>query len=772
MEEPKREAGQPVDAAECEKEPIHIPGRIQPHGALLVLKEPELTIVQISDTAATVLGRPADALLGQRLESLLGPAQIDYLKDSLLCEKVTTTPLHLFTMTVQQSDTIFDGIAHCAHGSLVLELEPVRPQEKGSASNLQYLLRTAIPKLHEAKTLQQFCEAAARQVRQITGFDRVMMYRFDEDWNGTVIAEDRRDDLDSFLGLYFPASDIPRQAREIYLRNPLRLIADVHAEPVPVVPVLNPLTNRPLDMTFSVLRSVSPIHIEYLKNMGVAASMSIGIVREGRLWGLIACHHLSARYVPYDVRMACELFGQVVSLQVATKEESEDYEYRMTLKSRQASFVASMSTTGDFVQGLLDHHPNLLDFIDAQGVALCVDGDCFLLGQTPDEAEVRRLVDWLARHRNEAVFQTNALPAIYERAESFKQTASGLLAVPLSRVRKNYLCWFRPEVIQTVNWAGNPEKTVEAADDGLRLSPRKSFALWKETVRSQSLPWKACETEAAGDLRNAVTGVVLHLTELKRAEQALNAAYERERRIADTLQLSFLRKPTENAFPRLDVEPLYEAAWEEAAVGGDFFDAFALEDGRVALVVGDVAGKGLAAATRTMEVKFALRAFLSEYPEPGQALSRLNEFMCDAQKTDDVDGRSFVALALVVVNPESGEASCTLAGAEPPCVLREDGEAEELLPGDLPLGVVGKVAYPTQTLRLGVGDTVLIATDGITEARNREGFLGHEGMMQLARQALPLGSLRRIGQSILDGARAFARGPLKDDACLLLARRR
>ncbi len=433
MNEPQTQPGQPVDPTNCEKEPIHVPGRVQPHGVLLVLKEPELRIVQLSGNTAEVLGRSPGELRGRGLDALLEPAQIEYLKDSLLCEKVSNTPLHLFTLQVEGRDTVFDGVAHCAHNVLVLELEPARPRQRGAA-DLQYLLRTVLPKLQGSRTLREFCETAARQVRQITGFDRVMVYRFDEHWNGSVLAEDKRDDLDSYLGLHYPRPDIPRQARELYLRNPLRLIGDVSARPVPVEPALNPVTGRPLDRTYAVLRGVSPVHIEYLKNMGVAASMSIAIVKGGALWGLIACHHQSARYVPYDVRAACELLGQVVSLQVAAKEEAEDYEYRWrSSRCRRASSRRCPPPRTSSGADRLPPEPAGLR--PGGGAALCADGQCFLLGRTPTS---RRSAGWsnlAGATQPRGGVPHRLLPGIYERAGASRtwQRAAG---DPLSRVKK------------------------------------------------------------------------------------------------------------------------------------------------------------------------------------------------------------------------------------------------------------------------------------------------------------------------------------------------
>jgi hypothetical protein len=277
---------------------VHIPGRVQPHGVLLALSEPDMTILQASANAEALLHRAAVSLAGQPLDVLLDPEPVQRLREALLCKHVTVIPVRLFTVRVRGCPTLFDATAHCAGDVLILEMEPQPPPPSPGTPDLNYLLKTGFPHLAQSDSLLAFCQAAAEMVRRITGFDRVMVYRFDSDWNGEVIAEDKRTDWEPYLGLRYPASDIPRQAREMYLKTALRLIVDVHAEPVPLVPLLSPSTGAALDMTYAILRAVSPVHIEYLKNMGVGASMSIAIVKRGVLWGLIACHHETAGTCP------------------------------------------------------------------------------------------------------------------------------------------------------------------------------------------------------------------------------------------------------------------------------------------------------------------------------------------------------------------------------------------------------------------------------------------------------------------------------------------
>jgi two-component system, chemotaxis family, sensor kinase Cph1 len=353
-------------------------------------------------------------------------------------------------------------------------------------------------------------EAVVKEVRRVTGFDRVMVYQFDAEGAGRVIAEDRADALTPYLGLHYPASDIPKQAKQLYTLNWLRLIPDSTYQPVGLVSAHNPLDDRPLDLSLAVLRSVSPLHLEYLSNMGVGASMSISLIQDQKLWGLIACHHSTPRYVPYSVRTICEFVGQVMSVELTNKEDHEDLDYKMSLKSLQSKLVESLSQSERFLDGLTQLDSNLLDLVSASGAAICAADQIICIGQTPSEAELLALRDWVKPQMQQNLFQTQSLSQLYPAAASFQAIASGMLALELSQFHQNYIFWFRPEVIQTVDWGGNPNKPVEVTDTGeVRLSPRKSFEKWQETVQGSSLPWKACEIEIVTELRSLIVGIIL-----------------------------------------------------------------------------------------------------------------------------------------------------------------------------------------------------------------------------------------------------------------------
>lgn len=521
-----------LDLTACEQEPIHVPGSIQPHGVLLALREPALTVAQASANAVETFGRPLDAVLGARLDEVLGREQGASLRALLDNPSLEQSPLYLQTVTLPGGDgpRHYHAVAHRHDGALILELEATPAQDQVSFRDLYPLMRSFITSVQAATTVEELCRLAAVEVRAMTGFDRVLVYRFAADWNGQVVAETRDEAFEPYLGLWFPASDVPRQARDLYRLTRLRLIPDARYVPVPIVPALSPDTGRPLDLTFAVLRSVSPVHVEYLRNMGVTASMSIAVVREGNLWGLISCHHRTPRVVPFDVRTACDLVGQFLSQQLAAQERHEEYDRRFRLKRTQASLLKAMAAEPNFIEGLVHNPAPLLELAAADGAAVLFDDNCLLVGCTPTESEVRQLADRVAESGDE-VFHTNSLADRFPEAAAYSEMACGALAIQLSKLYRSYLIWFRREVVQTVTWGGDPRKQAMPSAVGPHLHPRKSFERWQETVRGRALPFDPAEVAAVADLRNDIVGIVLRKAEemaelageLRRSNQELES---------------------------------------------------------------------------------------------------------------------------------------------------------------------------------------------------------------------------------------------------------
>ncbi|MBE9225942.1 GAF domain-containing protein [Phormidium sp. LEGE 05292] len=525
----------------CEMEPIQIPGSIQPHGILLVLQEPDLTILQASENTLEILGIKAENLISNNLSVLIDELQIKCLKECLSSEEIQSFNPVKFSIKFNQKTVSFDGIIHRINGLLILELESAVSIEYMPFFSFYHYIRTAATKIQESPNLQQLCQNIATEVRHLSGFDRVMVYKFSPEGHGEVIAEDKREDLNSYLGLNYPATDIPKQARKLYSLNWIRLIADINYQPVPITPLNNSVTGNPIDLSFSGLRSVSPLHIEYLQNMGVGASMSISLMKEQKLWGLVACHHYSPKYISYEARTACKFLGQVMSVELSSKADRENYDYQIKLKSLISRFIEYMSREKNVSDGLLKNYPNLLELVSAEGAAICLDQELRVIGKTPSLSELKSLTEWIGTHFKQDVFYTDSLPKLYPEAEKYKDVASGLIGISLSQTQNHYVLCFRPEVVQTVNWAGNPyepAKITKIMEDGsLRLSPRKSFELWKEIVKFKSLPWKQCEIEAVHELRDAIIKIVLRQAdELAKLIAALQESEAREREKAAQLE--------------------------------------------------------------------------------------------------------------------------------------------------------------------------------------------------------------------------------------------
>ncbi|KAI9132263.1 ATP-binding protein [Acaryochloris sp. CCMEE 5410] len=496
-----------VSLTNCDREPIHIPSAIQPHGVLITCTEDDFVIQQISQNALQLLGQPPAALLGQPLSKLLPPNQLDQIRGCLAADFEQVNPLQL---RVNGRD--MGGVAHRTETVIVLELEPLDNPQPIDFFDFYRWVKAPINHLQQAQTLTELCQTAAAEVRQITGFDRVMVYRFDSDGAGDVIAEDRRSDLEPFLGLHYPATDIPKQAKQLYRLNRLRLIPDATYEPIPLEPLHSPVTQAPLDMSLSVLRSVSPMHTEYLNNMGVRASLSISLLCNQQLWGLIACHHYVPKPLSYPLRTVCEFVGQAVSMELLTKLDKQRLVERVRLQSIQANFVQSSSRYQSLLAAISHHPIDLMVLADASGLVFCEGEQLIAFGQTPPEPTIAPLIHWVSQQLTPPalLYSTDQLGKVYPALADHQVVASGLLALQISPAQNIHLLWFKPEVVQTVNWGGEPKQQQGVDAEGLPyLTPRQSFERWQETVRRKSLPWSDLAKEAVLELRGAIIGIVL-----------------------------------------------------------------------------------------------------------------------------------------------------------------------------------------------------------------------------------------------------------------------
>lgn len=517
-----------LDLDACAREPIRIPGSIQPHGALLALDPDTLVVVQaaIGDDDDGVIVRPA---LGRPVAEVV-PAAAELLRD-IGARVGPGAAVQLGTVGGRAA--VHYLIAHRTDDAIVVELESAPLASETGFDEIFPRVRGFLEGLNRCDSVAGLSELAAREVRSITGLDRVLVYRFDDAWNGEVIAEDGNGRLPSYLGLRFPASDIPAQARDLYRLNRLRLIASSDYRPIPIEPADHPATGRPLDLSNAVLRSVSPVHLEYMRNMGTGASMSISLMHGDRLWGLISCHHRDPTVVGFPVRAACDLIGQMLSMQIGGIEGASFAQRRSGLQTIEARLLSMMAAAaarpgGHFLDGLVQGGDDLMSLTGAHGAAMVFGGTIQTVGVTPATPELERLIAWLGTRARDDLFATDHLAAEMPGGAALKDQASGVLAISFSQIHESYVLWFRPEVVQTVTWGGDPRKRAEVDPGGLRLHPRTSFAAWQETVRLRAKPWARAELDAANGLRTAIVDIVLRQAEEMAAISDRLASINRE----------------------------------------------------------------------------------------------------------------------------------------------------------------------------------------------------------------------------------------------------
>lgn len=490
---------------------------------LLVLEEPNFKILQVSYNAQQFLGLSPTKLKGQLLSTILDEDSFQIFQSALPNRIAQIRTLRVSTAVAQQVQT-FDAHLHRTEVALILELEYPETQVTESFSHLQGLLSETNVRMQTATTVVELLQIVVEEMRSLIGYDRVHIYRFDTQEAGEVIAEAKRDDLSSYLGLHFPEMDIPHDSRALYARGLLRYIPDIQSQPVKLSPINHPKTRKPLDLGAAILRSVDPCCVEYYQNIGSSAALVLSLLKDGKLWGLISCHHQTPKALSSQTRTLCSLLGHITCLELGNKIRQEALDAQTRLQTLHAEVLRAIARADNFVEALIQPSDRLLDLVNAQGAAICLGNNISLVGQTPLQAEVHLLVEFLDALVTEDLFYTDSLVNHYPEASVYKETASGLLLLWISRVQRYCIFWFRPEVLQSVNWAGKPQDSFHLTPDGnLRLGPRQSFDLWQEQVRGHSLPWQMAEIESAQQLKSAIVGIVL-----KKAEELARLNLELE----------------------------------------------------------------------------------------------------------------------------------------------------------------------------------------------------------------------------------------------------
>lgn len=487
------------DLSQCATEPIRRPGAIQPQGRMAVLAADTGRLLAYS------ANWPDEEAVRQALATL--PVDSGRLQPGQGPAWVGTLPLEGRT---------WDAAAHRQDEHLIVEYEPGGPAASMVAP-IYAVARELMPLLQQADSLDALTQMVAREMKRLTGFGRCLVYRFDSDGHGEVLAERIDEGYHSYAGHRFPASDIPAQARELYRVNHIRLIPDAWYDPVPLLPAAGEPDPGPLDLSFASLRSVSPVHLEYMRNMGTLASMSVSIMVGGRLWGLVSCHDHAPRHLSFQTRVACEHLGRLLSLQIQAQEDNAEVAHRLALHQRVLTVVARMAETDGTLQRLVQPALAIHELVGATGAAVVLNDTCWTIGEAPPEEAVRKLAHWIVE-RGQDVFCTDRLPELWEEGEALLPQCAGVLAISISQVHRHVVLWFRPELVQTIQWAGDPRKTLPAQG---RISPRQSFESWQERVRGRSAPWLPAQQAAVGELRQALLALVL-----RRAEEMAGHAIE------------------------------------------------------------------------------------------------------------------------------------------------------------------------------------------------------------------------------------------------------
>jgi chemotaxis family two-component system sensor kinase Cph1 len=496
-----------ADLSNCEREQIHLAGSIQPHGALLVVRERDHVIVQASDNAAGFLGLDQN-LLGRSLRSIGG--DLSGRIRPHLDERLTTVPLAV-RCHLGSPPAAFDGLLHRPpDGGLIIELE-----RAGPTVDLSRHVEQALQTILACSSLRTLCDETSRIFKDLSGYDRVMVYRFDDEGHGEVYSEQREPGLEPYLGNRYPASDIPQIARRLYERNRVRVLGDVAYRPVPLTPRLSPLSGADLDMSLCFLRSMSPIHVQYLKNMGVAATLVVSVVVGGRLWGLVACHNYVPRFVHFETRAVCELLAETVATRIAALESFVQAQAELSVRRLEQRMIDAISREGDWRIALFDNSRSVLQPLGATGAALFFEGQVLTTGEVPGTHQLREINEWLSAKPRAPIIATASLGIDEPDFAPLAAVASGLVATPVSTAPGEFLVWFRPERIRTVTWGGDPMKPVLIGDNPSDLSPRRSFAQWHQLVERTSDPWTVADLTSARLIGDTVSDVVLQFRSVR-----------------------------------------------------------------------------------------------------------------------------------------------------------------------------------------------------------------------------------------------------------------
>ncbi len=499
------------DAEFCGSIPLNFINLIQAYGILLVVDKKNLHIRQVSQNFEDVTGFPIQDFLNMHLGDFVNPEDLVEIQNKAAAYNVMDKIPMDFSLKLGDQAIDFSSLVHFKEAYILMEWEKKDKdaEEFASFKHIYHDVRFIMAAIKDCSSIKELGDIVTAEIKKLSGFDRILLYQFDKDWNGKVISENKISSMQSYLGLQFPASDIPKSARDLYFKNPFRLIPDRDFVPVKLMPVINPVTLSFTDLSECNLRSVPKVHIEYMGNMEIKASMSIPIIVNNKLWGLISCHHQEAKFLNYEMKAAFELLSEIISAQITAKEAQKTLEKKSLIQKINLSLIEQIYEEDDFIKGLMERKTNILDLLGASGAAIFYNDRLTTVGKIPSEEQIGGIMDWLERYRNEKIFATDCLPKLYDKASEFKDACSGLLKIHLEPGKSNMILCFREEVVENVSWGGNPNEAITFDPDSTNYHPRNSFKVWKETVSDTALSWDDLELEVAENIRNAIIEKVL-----------------------------------------------------------------------------------------------------------------------------------------------------------------------------------------------------------------------------------------------------------------------
>jgi len=485
----------------CDDQPIVQNESIQAFGCVLIL-DFSFKIIQVSRNVETLLGVRCAEILGKNLADFVTLEDYRLLNEELKGGDLRRLNGLNLRFKTKLASTSFPASFSVYANYWIMELELMdAPMDSAKILKTKNQILKLSLDFKQCGTPQELFDKTTVKLKTILGMDKVMIYGFDEDWHGTVLAESQEPEMDSYLGLKFPASDIPEPARRFYVLNPIRMIPDSGYSAIRIEPPLNPLNGQPPDLRTCILRGVVPVHLEYLKNMKVTTSISVSITKNGVLWGLIALHHRFPKTIHVKVRSVLELLAECFSARLSFFESAEAQEHIIGVVDFGKAVIESVLLGKAPIATINLQIERISQLLRAHGAAIFWDGQWFEWGSVPSHAQLLPLVEWLKTKEEQPVYCTDFLSGEYAAGEVMGKIASGLLAISLAGKFEDMILWFRPEETQTVKWGGDPGQTVHFGTDGMTYHPRKSFAIWQETVNLHSVSWKASEKLAATEIR-------------------------------------------------------------------------------------------------------------------------------------------------------------------------------------------------------------------------------------------------------------------------------